>query len=160
MSLFSWLGFGDRVNEQIEARAFPAPHGERVVYLDKSLINVGELLDGVHEGAARHGWVRRWVHFCVTEPDVFAALCRHDSGVMAEMTALGVNLAIAEQAAPFVQNMLVWSIGVDTFLLLLQRSGFFVLGVFFGDEPSTQITVEDARRRLADVHMVVILNLS
>jgi hypothetical protein len=130
-----------------------------VIYLSKTLINVDELFDGSIDG--RHGWVRKWVLFNVGDADVAGGLFGHSGAVEAELVALGANLSIAEQVVPFVRKYLACSVA-QPFVLLIQRSGFFVLGVLFADDEfaSAELTAEGARARMDNVSVVVIMNLS
>lgn len=133
--------------------------GEQLVYLKKSLMNMDELLDCSIDG--KHGWVRKWVLFNLSDDDVEGAVFGHSGGVRVEMVALGANESIVAHAVPFVKKRCMFS-APESMVLLLQRSGFFVLGLFFTNDEfaSSEMNADAARNRMEHVSTIIILNLS
>lgn len=143
-----------------QSAAAPAStRGEQLVYLQKSLMNMDELLDGSIDG--KHGWVRKWVLFNLSDDDVEGAVFGHSGGVRVEMVALGANESIVAHAVPFVKKRCMFS-APESMVLLLQRSGFFVLGLFFTNDEfaSSEMNADAARNRMEHVSTIIILNLS
>lgn len=136
---------------------------KKFVFLDKQLLCADALVNGTVDG--RHPYVRKWVFVSAGERHDLRALMGNSGAVEAEMTALGVNLTIAENLPLFIEDndsiLEAVGDGESLGLVLVQRSGIFPLALVFGMGTTSKVLkMEEVLPMLEKVSFVAIADLN
>ena len=115
-----------------------ATSGQRFIYLDKHLLNTDALF-GLMDG--HHPYIRKFVLHSLHDKEK-DAVYGHSSSVRVEMNAIGMQHKIEKHVTAFMKEHCQFK-DAQSFVLLVQNTGYFPLAVFFTHETDRSIEIDE-----------------